>query len=139
MKKILILFMPLVFLATFHCGGEEEPFFSHVYGNTQRIRVINDSIPIYDTLSGVNGMVLRIYDIDPYNLSTFRLRYDTTENRDTIPGCFEMDSVCYGTTRNQGNIVSIAIDSTENPGWTTQYHSPFISGDVDTITVYFFE
>ncbi|UCD19391.1 MAG: hypothetical protein JSU64_08265 [candidate division WOR-3 bacterium] len=138
MKKVLILFMPLVFLATFHCGGEaEEPFISHVYGYTQRIRVVSDTIN--DTLSGVNGMVLRIYDIDPYNLSTFRLRYDTTVNRDTIPGCFEMDSVCYGTTRNQGNIVLIGIDSTENPGWTTQYHYPFISGEVDTITVYFFE
>ena len=140
MKKSPVFLIPLLLIVAIHCGGEEEvPFICHLYGYTQLIRVINDSIPIYDTLPGVNGMVLRIYDINPYDVNMGRLRYDTTETRDSIPGAFEMDSVCYGTTNNQGNLVSIGINETENPGYNTQYRTPDISGDVDTVIVYLFE
>ena len=139
MRKFMICLIPLMVAVAINCGGEpEEAFVCHVYGYTQRIRTINDSIPIYDTLAGVNGLILRIYDIDPYDVSMGRLRYDTTETRDSIPGCFEMDSVCYGTTTNQGNNVSIGINETENPGWNTQYRTPDIFGEVDTVIIYLF-
>ncbi len=139
MKKYLILLLPLLFITTVECGGEEEPYVCYLYGYTQRIRVLNDSIPIYDTLPGIDGLVLRIYDINPYDVNLGRLRYDTTFTRDSIPGSFEMDSVCYGTSARQGNLVTIGINSAENPSWNTQYRSPDISGEVDTVVVYFFE
>ena len=53
-----------------------------------------------------------------------------------IPGFFEMDSVCYGTTNRQGNLVSIGIHENENPGWPSQFYTPDIFGDVDTVYIY---
>ena len=47
-----------------------------------------------------------------------------------------MDSVCYGTTKRQGNLVFIGIDETENPGWPSQFYTPDIFGAVDTVYVY---
>lgn len=140
MKKVLFFSLFFLLFVAISCGGEEEePFICHhLYGYTQRIRVINDSIPVYDTLAGVDGLILRIYDINPYNVSIGRLRYDTTETRDSVPGCFQMDSVCYGTSSNQGTIVTIGINETENPGWNSQYQTPFIDGEVDTVFIYFF-
>jgi hypothetical protein len=139
MKKFALFSTFLLFVMAINCGEEEgDPLICHLYGNTQRIRVVNDSIPVHDTLAGVDGLVLRIYDINPYDVNSGRLRYDTTYTRDSVPGCFEMDSVCYGTTNNQGNLVTIGIDETENPGWNTQYRTPFIAGSVDTVLIYFF-
>lgn len=136
MRKLVFLVLFFLLIIVINCTGtEEEPFISHVYGYTNFIRISQDTI--HDTLPGVNGLILRIYDIDPYNIPEGRLRYDTTETRDSIPGCFEMDSVCYGTTSNQGNIVSIGYDATENPGYSTTYLRPYISGDIDTINLYF--
>ncbi|MBA7664264.1 hypothetical protein ES703_72321 [subsurface metagenome] len=60
-----------------------------------------------------------------------QIRYENS-----FPGFFEMDSVCYGTTKQQGRIVFIVIDSTENPGWPSQGWYPDIYGDVDTIILY---
>lgn len=130
---VLALFF-LLFVVS-KCTDTEEALISHVYGYTNFVRITQDTI--YDTLPGVDGLILRIYDIDPYNLSAGRLRYDTTETWDSIPGCFEMDSVCYGTTNNQGNLVSIGYDEGENPGYSTLYLRPFISGAIDTINLYF--
>jgi hypothetical protein len=139
MRKLPIFLIPVLLILTIHCGQQEgEPFICHLYGYTQRIRVVNDSIPVYDTLPGINGLILRIYDINPYDVNLGRLRYDTTVTRDSVPGCFEMDSVCYGTTTNQGNLVSIGVNATENPGWNTQYRMPYISGEVDTVLIYLF-
>jgi len=136
MRKIEVLALFFLIFVGINCGEtEEEPFISHVYGYTNFVRISQDTI--YDTLPGVDGLILRIYDIDPYNIPAGRLRYDTTETWDSIPGCFEMDSVCYGTTSNQGNLVSIGYDASENPGYTTQYLRPYISGSIDTINMYF--
>lgn len=136
MRKIIVVSLFFLLVVAINCTEtEEEPFISHVYGYTNFVRISQDTI--FDTLPGVDGLILRIYDIDPYNIPTGRLRYDTTETWDSIPGCFEMDSVCYGTTNNQGNLVTIGYDETENPGYSTQYLRPGISGAVDTIYLYF--
>ena len=136
MRKIVVLALFFLLFTVFNCTEtEEEPFISHVYGYTNFVRISQDTI--HDTLPGVDNLILRIYDIDPYNIPAGRLRYDTTETWDSIPGCFEMDSVCYGTTNNQGNLVSIGYDEGENPGYTTQYLRPYIAGAIDTIHLYF--
>lgn len=126
MKRSTILLLLSAFLITgLRCGGEEEPFICHLYGYAVRD----------DNQLGINGLVLKIYDIDPYDVNQGRLRETTTYMQDSIDGFFEMDSVCYGTTNNQGNLVTIGIDSTQNPGYITQYHTPFIDGEVDTVII----
>lgn len=124
-KMILLLLLSIFFVTVFNCAAEEEPLICHLYGYAVRD----------DNQTGINGLVLKIYDIDPYNLNAGRLRETTTRVQDSIAGFFEMDSVCYGTTRNQGNLVTIAVDSTQNPGYLTQYHTPFINGEVDTVII----
>lgn len=127
MKKLVTLTFCLIFFAAINCTGEdEEPLICHLYGY-----MINN-----ETQQGVNGLTVRIIDINPYNLASNRLRYDTTMIQDSIPGFFEMDSVCYGTTKRQGNLVSIGIQEDENPGWPSQYYTPDIFGAVDTVYIY---
>lgn len=127
MKKLAIFALFFVFFAAVHCTGEdEEPLICHLYGY-----MINNN-----TQQGVNGLIVRIHDINPYDIATTRLRYDTTMTQDSIPGYFEMDSVCYGTTKRQGNLVVIGINETENPGWPGQYYTPDIFGDIDTVYIY---
>jgi hypothetical protein len=127
MKKLLLYSLFLIFVVAVTCGGEdEEPFICHLYGY-----MINNN-----TQQGVNGLIVRIYDINPYNIHSGRLRYDTTMTQDSIPGFFEMDSVCYGTTKRQGNLVTIGIDNTENPNWPSQLYTPDIFGAVDTVYIY---
>jgi hypothetical protein len=128
MKNILmILLFFFVYLAV-NCAEEEEPFVCHLYGY-----MINDN-----TQQGENGLIVRIYDINPYDVNRGRLRYDTTRTQDTTAGFFEMDSVCYGTNRRQGNLVTIGIDDSENPNWPSQLYTPDISGDTDTVYLYIF-
>jgi hypothetical protein len=128
MRKISILVATLVvFLSV--CTQHEEPLFCHLYGY---VRLATDST------TGVNGITLRIWDLDPENPIQYRSppRETVTRTEDNIPGFFEMDSVVYGTDKNQGQFVSIAIDSLQNPGWTSQVHWPLINGEVDTIVIY---
>lgn len=127
MKKVLFCSFFLLFLVAINCGGEEEePFICHLYGY-----MINN-----DNQQGVNNLIVRIYDINPYNVNSGRLRYDTTMTQDSIAGFFEMDSVCYGTSKRQGNLVTIGLDGTENPNWPNQFYTPDIFGDVDTVFIY---
>ena len=127
MKKLAIFTLFFVCFVALNCTGEdEEPMICHLYGY-----MINN-----DTQTGVNGLVVRIVDINPYDLAQSRLRYDTTMTQDSIPGFFEMDSVCYGTTKRQGNLVSIGIHEDDNPGWPSQFYTPDIFGDVDTVHIY---
>ena len=128
MKKT-ILFIILVAIFTLHCTSEEEPLIcNHLYG-----WLINEE----DSVTGVNDIVLEIKDRKPDDLSQWRIREDTTRTEDSLMGFFEMDNVCYGTTFSQGvgNVV-IRADSTKNPGWPTQFWSPTIRGDIDTIILY---
>lgn len=124
-STILLLLISIFLITAPRCGSEEEPLICHLYGYAVRD----------DNQTGINGLVLKIYDIDPYNISQGRLRETTTGIQDSVDGFFEMDSVCYGTTKNQGNLVTIGIDSTQNPGYMTQYYTPFIDGEVDTIII----
>lgn len=128
MNKILILIAVLaVFLLV--CTQHEDPLFCHLYGY---VRLATDST------TGVNGITLRIWDLNPENPTAYRdtPRETVTRTEDGAAGFFEMDSVVYGTDKNQGQYVSIAIDSLRNPGWTSQVHWPLIDGEVDTIIVY---
>ncbi|MGB7055474.1 MAG: hypothetical protein WBE28_09165 [bacterium] len=127
MKKVLFCSFLLLFLVAIDCGGEEEePLICHLYGY-----MINN-----DNQQGVNNLIVRIYDINPYNVNSGRLRYDTTMTQDSIAGFFEMDSVCYGTSKRQGNLVTIGLDGTENPNWPNQFYTPDIFGEVDTVFIY---
>ena len=127
MKKLMLYSLFLFFVIAINCGGEEEePLICHLYGY-----MISNV-----TQQGVNGLIVRVYDINPYDIGGGRLRYDTTMTQDSIPGFFEMDSVCYGTTKRQGNLVTIGLDNTENPNWPNQFYTPDIFGDVDTVVIY---
>ncbi|MEO0136398.1 MAG: hypothetical protein ABIL39_04010 [candidate division WOR-3 bacterium] len=122
MKKA-ILFIILAFVS-FTCTRKEELYFTHLYGWLR-----------YDTLGGINGLKILVRDINPENTDYFRFRPTITGySPDSLPGFFEMDSVCYGTTSLQGSqIVAVLLDSTDNPGWPRQYWYLSLSGGVDTV------
>ncbi|MBE0432614.1 hypothetical protein IBX73_04005 [candidate division WOR-3 bacterium] len=124
-RAILLLLLSMFFITVFNCATEEEPLICHLYGYVVR----------NDNQTGINNLVLKIYDINPYDLNIGRLRETTTRVQDSIDGFFEMDSVYYGTTKRQGNLVTIGIDSTQNPGYPSQYYTPFIDGEIDTVII----
>ncbi|KPK64721.1 hypothetical protein AMJ83_00575 [candidate division WOR_3 bacterium SM23_42] len=128
MKKLLVIIIGLIVVLSV-CTQEEEPLFCHLYGYI---------ILASDSVTGVNGITLRIWDLDPEDPTDYRRtpRETVTRTEDSLPGFFEMDSVVYGTDKNQGSFVRIVIDSLQNPGWTSQVHWPFIEGEVDTAIVY---
>lgn len=126
MKKIIVFMLFSLLFVAVSCSEEETPLVCHLYGY-----MINNV-----TQTGVNGQVVRIYDINPYDVYQVRLRRDTTATKDSVAGFFEMDSVCYGTNKRQGNLVTIGIDESENSGWPNQYYTPDISGAVDTVYIY---
>lgn len=127
MKKIVLSIFAIAIISL-HCATEEEPYFCHLYGWL---------ISADDSTSGVNDVLLKIWHLNPDDftqyvlLDTFRTR---TEN--SLDGFFERDSVCYGTTEQQGRFVTIVVDSVDNPTWHTQLWQPDIYGEVDTITIY---
>ena len=126
MKKILIILLFISAYVAIDCTEEEKPLICHLYGY-----MINNS-----TQQGENNLIVRIYDINPYDVSRGRLRYDTTSTKDANPGYFEMDSVCYGTSKRQGNLVTIGLNDAENPDWPNQLYTPDIYGDTDTVYIY---
>ncbi|MCX7994840.1 MAG: hypothetical protein N3A65_03570 [candidate division WOR-3 bacterium] len=121
--KIIISFIILA-LVVFNCTKKEELFFTHLYGWLK-----------YDTLGGINGLNILIRDINPENTGYYRFRPTKTGySPDSLPGFFEMDSVCYGTSNFQGSqIVAVLLDSTNNPGWPRQYWYLTLTGGVDTV------
>ena len=126
MKKTIILSF-LIFMFLMNCTDEGEPLIGHVYG---WVRNEVDS-------AGVNDIILRIRDINPYNLEQMRNRTATTMTEDSVDGFFEIDSVCYGTTKMQGiGYVTVFVDSINNPGWPNQLWQPDIWGETDTVILY---
>lgn len=126
MKKIVLLSI-LLAVITLNCTEEEEPLICYLYGWVKRE---TDS-------TGVNDLLLRIRDINPNDVNQWRERNTTTRTEDSIPGFFEMDSVCYGTSKMQGiGYVTIIVDNDSNPGWTTQYWQPNVYGAIDTVILY---
>ncbi len=121
MKKII--FLILLTFTIFNCRQKEELYFCHLYGWMQ-----------YDS-TRINGIVLMVRDINPENTAYFRFRTDTTGySPDSLPGFFEMDSVCYGTSNFQGSqIVAVLVDSIDNPGWPRQYWYLDLKSSVDTV------
>jgi hypothetical protein len=131
MKKIILLSIIAVSIIVVGCTEEEEiPLICHLYG------YIRDD----DTQQGIDNMVIQIIElVNPYDINSNRIRYDTTMMHDSIPGFFEMDSVCYGTNKRQGTgMVSIGIDSTLNPAYLSRIYPIDITGSVDTVYVYVF-
>ncbi len=126
MKKIIILLFFFVFV-WINCTDDEEPFLSHVYGWVYKT---SDS-------TGINNLTIKIRDIDPHDLEVLRDRTVITQNKDTLPGYFEIDSVCYGTTKIQGTTyVTMSIDSVDNLTWPDTTWFPDLHGPVDTVIVY---
>jgi len=126
MKKIMLIIL-LIVSGYLSCTDAEEPFLSHVYGWAYRM---SDS-------TGINGLTIRIRDIDVYDLGQLRDRTVLTETVDSLDGYFELDSVCYGTTHIQGiGYVIMSIDSVENPNWPDTSWLPDIRGPVDTVIFY---
>jgi hypothetical protein len=128
MRPIYILFLLGICAAMIQCADDPgDPFYTDIYG---WIRKSSDS-------TGVNGLNLRIYDIDPEDLNNTRIRERTTAVYDSIDGFFQIDSVIFGTTKMQGvGYVSIVVDSTNNPGWPSQIWQPSLRGSVDSIILY---
>lgn len=126
MKKILILLFFFVFV-WINCTDDEKPFLSHMYGWVYRT---SDS-------TGINDLTIKIRDIDPHDVNVLRDRSMITQSKDTLPGYFEIDSVCYGTTKIQGTTyVTMSIDSVDNPTWPNTIWFPDLGGPVDTVIVY---
>lgn len=127
MKKFTI-FTFLIIIFTVHCTTTDEPLVTHLYGY---IRNASDST------TGINGLILQIRDINPYDFNYARIREDTTRTEDSLDGFFEMDSVVYGTTGQQGTgYVAIFLDSLQNPGWSSWIWYPTLFGEIDTIILY---
>jgi len=128
MKTLYALIIFSICLMAVNCTDDPgEPFYTDIYG---WIRSSSDS-------TGVNGLNLRIYDIDPQDLNTTRIRERITAEHDSLAGYFEIDSVIFGTTKMQGvGYVSIVVDSTINPSWPSQIWQPSLRGSVDSIILY---
>ena len=128
----IILFGFVFLMCVVGCTTNEDPLICHVYG-----QVISED----DSITAIDGIILRIQDINPDNVGQVRIRsnIDTTETADSLGGFFEIDTVCYGTTSQQGTgYVVIYADSTSNPGYPSQAWAPTIRGDVDTIILYIY-
>jgi hypothetical protein len=126
MKHIIIL-LSLTALFCINCTDGAEPLLSHVYGWANRK---SDS-------TGINNLTIRIRDINCYALDQSRDRTVLTHTVDSIDGYFEMDSVCYGTSNNQGTgYVIFFIDSINNPAYSDTNWFPDIQGPADTIIFY---
>lgn len=120
----LVFFAGIIFLIL-TCAQKEVPYFTHLYGWVK-----------YDTL-GINGIILQIIDINPDDVNRGRVRETITKSSASLPGFFEMDSVCYGTSGYQGSqTVAIQVDSTKNSGWSTKIWYPDIKGGVDTVLLF---
>lgn len=121
MKKII--FFTVIAIVVFNCTKKEELYFTHLYCWVKQ-----------DTI-GINGLKLLVRDINPERTDYFRFRPVTTSfSPDSLPGFFEMDSVCYGTSNYQGSqIVAVLLDSVDNPGWPRQFWYLTLSGGVDTV------
>jgi hypothetical protein len=129
--KYIYVFLIFMFIVSTRCADDPgEPYYTDIYG---WIRTASDS-------TGVNGLNLRIYDIDPDDLENSRMRERTTAEHDLLDGYFEIDSVVYGTTKRQGvGCVTIVVDSTTNPAWPSQLWQPSLTGTVDSIVLYIYK
>lgn len=127
MKKIVFLLPIILFCVA--CPEKETPYFSHVYG---RLRLQNGS-------TYFDNVILQVSDLNPDDPDRFRIREVTTATIDSLPGSFELDSVCYGTSAFMNSeIVSVYSDSIDNPAFPSQLWYPAINGrnGVDTILLY---
>jgi hypothetical protein len=126
--KIFYVILAMMCCISMRCTDDPgEPFYTDIFGWIQKS---SDS-------TGVNGLNLRIYDIDPNDLTGTRMRERTTAEYDSVDGYFEIDSIIYSTTTMQGvGYVTIVVDSTTNPNWPSQLWQPSLKGGVDSIVLY---
>jgi hypothetical protein len=128
MKKYLAL-VSFAVLVIANCSGEDAvPLFSDVSGWLRQ----SDSLT-----AGINGVILTVGDIDPDDIARMRIRKVTTQEHDTLGGYWEMDSVCYGTTLQQGTgYVRITLDTLDNPTRPYRVWLPNVFGPADTVILY---
>lgn len=130
MKKYTLLIF-LIALVMMHCAEDDIPLFSDVSGWLRQS----------DTLTtGINNVILTIGDIDPDDITSMRIRKITTQTKDTLGGYWKMDSVCYGTSQQQGTgYVRITLDTLDNSTYPYRVWLPNVFGPVDTIILYIYE
>ena len=127
MKKYSLLGF-LSILVIMHCAEEDIPLFSDVSGWLRQSE--SDS-------TGINDAILTVNDINPDDIATTRMRKVTTHEEDSLGGYWEMDSVCFGTSRQQGTgYVRITLDTLDNPTYPYRVWRPNIYGPADTIILY---
>jgi hypothetical protein len=128
---LITVLASLLVLAVQCATGEEEAYFTHLYGYVRSET---------DSTTGVNGLILKIRDLNPNDIDYWRIREITTQTQDTLAGFFDVDSVVHGTSHQQGTgYVAIFLDSLENPQWPSQLWYPTLFGPVDTIILYVLE
>jgi hypothetical protein len=129
--KTYILLGFISLLVMMHCADDDVPLFSDVSGWLRQ----DDS-----TTAGINNIILTVGDIDPDDITSMRTRKVTTQPKDTLGGYWEMDSVCYGTTQQQGTgYVRIILDTLDNPVYNYRVWLPNIFGPADTIILLYEE
>jgi hypothetical protein len=120
-RIVLSLLVSSLALMFVNCGGDDEPYFCHLYG------YIRDA----STNAGVDSLTFGLMEV-----ITGRLRYYTTMAHDTTHGYFEVDSVLYGTSSVQGSsMVAVVIDDSLSPGWLSRTYYIDVDGPVDTVYV----
>lgn len=118
MKYLFTIFIMLVILGC----NEPNPVFTKIIGQTK------------DTTSqqGVNSVIVILRDLNPDDRINWRIRRDTTQDRDSIPGWYEFDEVCYGDETYMTYII-IGVDSSDNANYETRQYSVTVTGPVDTM------
>jgi hypothetical protein len=131
MEKLIIITVFTVLLGV-QCATEEEvPYFTHLYGYAREEA---------DSTTGINGLILKIRDINPDDVNYWRTREVTTHTQDALHGFFEIDSVVYGTSQQQGTgYIAIFLDSLQNLQWPSQIWYPTVFGLADTTILYVVE
>ncbi|KPJ72855.1 hypothetical protein AMJ52_04975 [candidate division TA06 bacterium DG_78] len=131
MKQLFLITVFTALLVVQCATEEEEIYFTHLYGYAREET---------DSTTGISGLILKIRDLNPNDLDYWRTREVTTQTQDALVGFFEIDSVVYGTSQQQGTgYVAIFLDSLQNPQWPSQLWYPTIFGPADTIILYVLE
>jgi len=121
-KAAVVIALSLV-LALLGCRRETEYYYADIHG------LIKDSA----SHSGINNIIVDIYDYNPDNNMSGRLHgSDTTETRDGASGYYEISHVCYGSNRGI-LLIGVAVDSMKNPAYKSIKTLQPVANSVETM------